>query len=300
MKFGRIDQYLEVDYDDIATYKKDTSILQTSEQSSTHIYLGATGWSNNSWKGLLYPPNAKANKYLNYYSTRFKTIELNSTFYGIPTLDKIKNWIKETPEDFKFCPKFPQSISHRKDFGMSTGALMQWFDVMRAFEHKLGSSFIQFPNYFDYPRLMEISDHLTKFSDLFSLTIELRNEQFYSEDTFEALKHFCKNKNIGLVVTDVAGRRDIYHHQFTTNQLLVRWVGNDHTKHNKLRLKKWAEHVKQWTRIGHFDLFFMVHHPDMNQVPITCEYICEQFKDSTNIVIHNINLNTTKQSSLFD
>ncbi len=300
MKFGKTENYQAVDFIEIASFKVDTSLLSQSKKQQTNVYLGATGWSNPTWKNLIYPAKTASSQFLHHYSKQFKTIELNSTFYGIPTLEKIEKWLNDTPKDFKFCPKFPQSLSHRKDFGQSSGALIKWFEALDHLKEKLGSTFIQFPNYYDIGKLKNQIAHLARFSESFPLTVELRNENCYKREQFESIKRLCSEHNIGLVITDVAGNRAIYHHTFLQNHLIIRWVGNEDNLHNQKRLEHLKNLIVSWSQVGHFDLYFMVHHPDINQVPKTCQSFTNLFKDSTNIALHPLDLISTSQASLFD
>src|SRR5690606_15995918 len=82
---------------------------------------------------------------LKYYSNQFNSIELNSTYYGIPEVQRIKKWCDSVPYDFTFCPKFPQSISGALDFNTPDNSLFKFIDILYAFEEKLGVSFFQFP-----------------------------------------------------------------------------------------------------------------------------------------------------------
>ena len=75
------------------------------------IRVGTQGFSYNDWLGNFYPETAKPIEYLSLYAGRFKTVEVDSTFYAIPRLSMVERWYKITPSDFKFAAKFPKMIT---------------------------------------------------------------------------------------------------------------------------------------------------------------------------------------------
>ena len=80
----------------------------------TEIRLGTTGFVAKGWPGAFYPNGMEPTDYLRYYSTRFDTVEIDSTFYQLPTLETLKNWTLSTPPGFVFSLKVPRSITHEK------------------------------------------------------------------------------------------------------------------------------------------------------------------------------------------
>ena len=79
-----------------------------------NLHLGTIGWSYNFWKGNFYPEKTASKDFLTYYSTQFDTVEVDNTFYRVPTAQAIINWKNQTPENFKFSLKFPNVITHIK------------------------------------------------------------------------------------------------------------------------------------------------------------------------------------------
>jgi uncharacterized protein YecE (DUF72 family) len=77
-------------------------------------YIGCSGWSYTSWKGPFYPPNLENPDWLRFYSQVFDYVEIDSSFYRIPNQFMVKNWVKRTPDNFRFTAKFPKVITHDK------------------------------------------------------------------------------------------------------------------------------------------------------------------------------------------
>jgi uncharacterized protein YecE (DUF72 family) len=77
-------------------------------------HIGCSGWSYTSWKGPFYPPNLDNSDWLRFYSQVFDYVEIDSSFYRIPDQFMVKNWVKRTPDNFRFTAKFPKMITHDK------------------------------------------------------------------------------------------------------------------------------------------------------------------------------------------
>lgn len=80
------------------------------------LFIGCSGWSYSSWEGPFYPSNMDNKLMLPYYSKIFNYVEIDSTFYNIPSEPMVKNWNRRTPSNFRFTVKFPKIITHEKRF----------------------------------------------------------------------------------------------------------------------------------------------------------------------------------------
>jgi uncharacterized protein YecE (DUF72 family) len=81
---------------------------------TAEIRLGTSAFSANGWQGSFYPRGTKTADYLKFYSMRFDTVEVDSTFYRCPTIAALNNWALKTPPGFIFALKIPQTITHEK------------------------------------------------------------------------------------------------------------------------------------------------------------------------------------------
>ncbi|MGH9830300.1 MAG: DUF72 domain-containing protein, partial [Blastocatellia bacterium] len=78
------------------------------------IYAGTSGWAYSSWKPGFYPAKLASTKFLEYYSGRLNTVEVNYTFQHFPTKTLLQDWVAATPTEFKFAVKAHQIITHMK------------------------------------------------------------------------------------------------------------------------------------------------------------------------------------------
>ena len=75
---------------------------------------GTIAFAANGWRGAFYPRGMKPPEFLNYYSTKFKTVEIDSTYYGTPSAETVTGWYEKTTPDFIFAAKVPQVMTHDK------------------------------------------------------------------------------------------------------------------------------------------------------------------------------------------
>ena len=94
--------------------------------SPRSYYLGCPVWACPAWVGKVFRAGAARREWLHAYSQCFNTVEGNSTFYAIPTVETAQRWAEETVPGFRFALKFPQAISHERQL-VGCNAELQWF-----------------------------------------------------------------------------------------------------------------------------------------------------------------------------
>lgn len=114
MDFGKLESVDDVDWTLPSTDPLTEHYLKKIQSQKTEWFLGTPTWGSRTWLGKIYPKDAKPTEFLHHYAQSFNTIELNTTHYRIPDNDLVKSWTEEVGSDFRFCPKFPQTISHRQ------------------------------------------------------------------------------------------------------------------------------------------------------------------------------------------
>lgn len=166
------------------------------------LRIGTSGWNypagKGSWNGIFYPlPDDRERGFdeLRFYSERFNTVEVNSTFYGQPRANASLGWVKRTPPGFEFAVKLYQKFTHPNlavDPGPVTPADVDAFkggiDPLAA-AGKLGPLLIQFPASFQRsPEAMDYVAWLLKAFAGYSLAVELRHRSWSdSPDTAQLL-----------------------------------------------------------------------------------------------------------------
>ena len=226
-----------------------------------HIYIGSTAWGQKSFVGPVYPAATKPAQFLAAYAAQFNTIELNTTFYRTPDRAQVLKWHRQTPDDFRFCPKVNKSISQAQDLGLHTTRTLDFVKAVQHFEHKLGPCFIQLPSNFSTDRLEVLEAWLEQWPPHLRLAVEFRHASWFGEsrgaDAFAALLA----RGIGAVITDVAGRRDAAHMQVTAAFTVVRWVGTVEPS-DLPRLEAWAQRIVDWAEQGLAEAYVFTHEPE--------------------------------------
>src|SRR5215510_1541679 len=93
------------------------------------VLVGTSGFSYKEWKGSFYPNDLPDRQMLRYYGERFGTVEINNTFYRMPSESVLENWAEEVPESFSFVLKAPQRITHRERLKGSADSVAYFLKV---------------------------------------------------------------------------------------------------------------------------------------------------------------------------
>ena len=159
-----------------------------------HLLLGSCSFTAEGWEKTFYPPGLKKTGYLGFYAGEFKSVEVDATFYRIPSDKTVRGWYETTPEDFTFACKVPQSITHEACLVDCEGQLIAFVNVMSLLQHKLGPILLQFP-YFNkkvFPRPQEFFDRLRNFlptlPEGFRFALEIRNKAWVGPELLNLLR----------------------------------------------------------------------------------------------------------------
>jgi DNA polymerase IV (DinB-like DNA polymerase) len=153
-------------------------------------YLGCSGWSYDEWKGSFYYPTDLDNRYwLSYYSQIFDFVEIDSTFYRIPSKFMANNWNKRTPERFKFAVKFPKVITHDKRLKDVGKEIEKFYDAMEPLYDKILIFLLQLPPSLHIAEGLDLLKNLQYLLDpSFRYAIEVRHHSWFNELFYNYLK----------------------------------------------------------------------------------------------------------------
>jgi uncharacterized protein YecE (DUF72 family) len=116
-------------------------VVTATPASVPGLYVGTSGFSYPSWRGGFYPEKSKPSEFLERYSERLPSVELNTTFYDLPSEGQFRIWAEATPPDFRFSVKMTRRITH---FGRLE-LVGTFCERVRALGEKLGPILVQFP-----------------------------------------------------------------------------------------------------------------------------------------------------------
>jgi uncharacterized protein YecE (DUF72 family) len=126
------------------------------------LHVGTSGYNFPEWKGSFYPPKLPSAKWLEYYAQQLGTVEINYTFYRMPSDKTVAGWDAATPESFTFVLKAPQKITHIARLRNVDEPLRRFLDTVRKLHAKLGPVLFQLPPNFKKD-LARVGDLLTQF-----------------------------------------------------------------------------------------------------------------------------------------
>ncbi len=153
------------------------------------LYIGTSGFYYNHWMGKFYPEGIKKSDFFKFYMEKFNTVEINSTFYRLPSEKTMLSWSEKTPEDFKFSIKMWRRITHYKKLKDVEEDIELFLSRVSLLGKKLGIILIQLPPSIHFsPELLE--DFLKILPPDFSYTIEFRHKSWFCEETISLLKRY--------------------------------------------------------------------------------------------------------------
>ena len=214
------------------------------------LFIGTSGWAYKDWKNVFYPQSLKASAYLKFYSQHFNSVEVDSTFYGIPRISTVQNWFKQTPPDFVFSLKVPQTITHEKRLQNCDLEWQTFLEVISILEHKRGPLILQFDYKFDFKTFFHpLKRFLQQHDSNVRLAVEIRHKSWHQASFYQMLKDY----KVALILQDLYYMPRLL--EVTTDFTLIRLLGNrkqitnDFSQVRVQRTKDlawWAERIKRF------------------------------------------------------
>jgi uncharacterized protein YecE (DUF72 family) len=210
------------------------------------LNIGCSGWSYEGWKDNFYPKKMESKDYLSYYSKFFKFVEVDSTYYHIPSRSSVRGWKDKTPEDFKFSLKFPKVITHEKKLEDVIKPLSMLFYSLEPLIEKTITLLIQLPPFLSEKKGFSLLQYMVRYLDKrFRYSIEFRHSSWFNDNVY----NWMKENNISLVwsIRDKLQTSSI----ITSDQIYLRFIGDrsisekDFGKIVKDRRKEMLDYVKK-------------------------------------------------------
>ena len=211
-----------------------TSLNVERPYSEPGLLLGTSAFTANGWQGSFYPPGIPTRNFLSYYATQFKTVEIDSTYYGTPCAATVTNWYERTPPDFVFAAKVPQIVTHEKVLKDCEAEFDEFIDQMKLLHEKLGPLLLQFPWFNKYQiqadeffRRLHLFLKRVKDLPTVRLVVEIRNKAWLDKRFLDLLREH----NVALALTDLSNMPRPWELKngldlATTDFVYVRWLGD--------------------------------------------------------------------------
>jgi len=163
-------------------------------------YIGCSGWHYAHWRGLYYPKGLPTSKWLQFYAQQFNTVELNNSFYRLPTEKAFVSWRESSPDNFAFAVKVSRFITHVKRLRNVESAPETFLSRARLLQNKLGPLLYQLP-----PNMKRNKEVLENFLSLlpreYQHVFEFRHDSWIDDAVFDILRQY----NAGLCIFDMPG-----------------------------------------------------------------------------------------------
>lgn len=206
------------------------------------VLIGTSGWHYKHWRGPFYPDRLRAAGMLDFYLRSFNTVELNNTFYRLPSEDAVRQWRESTPPDFVFAAKGSRYLTHMKKLKDPAAALEKYFSRVDLLGGKLGVVLFQLPPFWECD-----ASRLEEFLPMLPLgrryAFEFRNASWQNDTVYRILERH----NAGWCCWDLAGVQSPV--LVTADFAYVRLHGPGgpyQGSYSDDALRHWAEQVREW------------------------------------------------------
>ena len=215
--------------------------------SSSLLRLGTSSWSVESWVGGFYPPRTQPSQFLSFYAQQYNCVEVDNTFYRIPSHPMVRKWREDTPPGFLFAAKVPRVITHQKVLDSCQDDLSAFLKAMELLGDKRGPLLLQFP-YFNKSVFASANDFLDRLSPFlkglsrdWKWALEIRNKWWINQKLLDMLRE----NQVAFALIDQAWMPRIgqilkRHNPDTADFTYIRWLGDR---------KGIEEKTKQWDRV---------------------------------------------------
>ncbi len=222
------------------------------------LRVGTSGYAYKPWKGPFYPAKLPDREMLNFYAQQFPTVEINNTFYRMPTEKLLAGWAAAVPDTFQFVLKMNQQVTHLQRLRGVEPTVKRFLEVssLLANEGRLGPILVQLPPNFkaDLPLLDEF---LALRPTAFRFALEFRHPTWYTDETYDLLRR--RGAALCLAETDEDTPPDVV----TANFIYARLRREDYTPK---QLQAWKERFDAWLAQG-LDVYAFVKHEDAGKAP---------------------------------
>src|SRR5215831_7390429 len=209
---------------------------------SANIHIGTSGWNYRHWLGRFYPDRFPAKEMLEFYSQQFDTVELNNSFYHLPTPKSFRTWRDTVPKDFVFAVKGSRFITHMKKLKAPKTSTKKFFTRVKHLEDKLGLILFQLPPHWGVS-LQRLATFLERLPKEYRYAFEFREHSWFADEVYELLQQH----QVALCIYHMNGYDSPA--EITADFVYVRFHGTASRyggSYSNSQLKAWARRIEAW------------------------------------------------------
>jgi uncharacterized protein YecE (DUF72 family) len=206
------------------------------------IRVGTSGWHYKHWVGTFYPPRMPSSRMLAYYSERFDTVELNNSFYRLPSENSLVAWRESTPGNFSFAAKGSRFLTHMKKLKDAEQGLERFLNAVNLLQPKLGPIVFQLPPQWEM-NLERLSEFLRILPEGQRAAFELRNATWHTPELFRLLERH----NAAHCIFHLAGEHSPIRNTADFGYVRLHGPGGKYQgSYSDAALGEWAERILGW------------------------------------------------------
>ena len=217
-----------------------------AEGRTPKLLVATSGWVYEHWWGTFYPHDLPRAEWFRHYAERFRSVEINNTFYRMPGEKAVHGWNEQSPDDFTFAFKASRYITHMKRLLGGPRPIRDFLDKLKPLGPKLGPVLFQLPPHMplDVPRFRAFLKDLPQGEARY--VCEFRHPTWHTEEIFSLLGEH----GVGFCIHDIPHPTPI---EITSDVVYLRFHGTERAyagEYGRDRLAPWAERMGAWHRAG--------------------------------------------------
>jgi uncharacterized protein YecE (DUF72 family) len=208
---------------------------------AARYYIGTSGWHYDHWQEKFYPNGLPKSRWLEFYSSHYSTVELNNSFYHLPSEKAFTNWKNSSPSEFVFSVKVSRFITHIKRLKNAVEPLANFLSRARLLDGKLGPLLYQLPHNMKYDD-QTLESFLKILPEDVLHVFEFRHNSWFDDSIFNLLRRY----NVGFCIYDMPGFRTPV--VTTSDFSYIRFHGSHwlySSCYSKEELENWAQTLKK-------------------------------------------------------
>lgn len=216
-----------------------------TEARPARVRVGTSGWVYNHWRGNFYPKGVPQSRWLEHYAHTFETVEINATFYRMPTEQAVQHWRETAPEGFVYAVKGSRYITHIRRLLESEDEIERFFERMKSLGPTFGPVLWQLP-----PTMKADIDRLQRFLEALPVGVrhafEFRHESWFADEVYELLRRH------DAALVQACGERVRTDFRATAGFVYARFHGSAkyHSTYTPQRLEPWAAFLSEQLAAG--------------------------------------------------
>jgi len=254
-----------------------------------HAYIGTSGWNYRQWRGSFFPETLPTKQWLSYYASRFDSVEVNYSFYRLPSAKTCEAWYELTPQRFCFAMKASRYLTHVKRLRDVREAWNTFLERVRVLKQKLGPILLQFPSNFRASEVnLEAVDEFLKYAVRTTsrrLALEFRDQSCFGEEMMAVLR-----RHRAALVISHSSRYPVPEVEATSDFVYFRFHGPRKlfaSSYSDTELHTWAKTIKGFLEKRR-DVYAYSNNDSGGHAPRNAQALLRQLESSPNDLLHQI------------